>query len=316
MRTPPQMCQGSSSSLFDNPTIRVLNAAQRSGLSVVGNNMQTINATCAILNSSPTEFIIGNQGVLPKCEYGLTHPGFAHTRILDSLKQIPIYKEVLDFKTSERENAYLESLNPLSPKAAQQAGIFRMGRAIPEMCSVTQSSSLNGSNDESSHPINNKNMRERKTVKNGNVYCQDFSGMGPVQSMNHASEEITGNYMPIVVAKGSNAIIPPGYIQIQTEKANSRKTKVVTNCEHTERKHYAKGLCSSCYHKGGRTKKSWNCDHKDRVHYAKGCCHECYITFHSKRGKKKLRKNINEDLNDIQKVLNDSGSSSVFEEAF
>lgn len=232
------------------------------------------------------------------------------------MKQIPIYKEVLDFKTSESENAILESLNPLSPKDVQQAAIFGRGRTAQEMCSATQSSSLNGSNDESSHPINNKNSRERKTVMNGNVYCQEYSGMGSAQSLNQGSEDVTGNYMPIVVANGSNAIIPPGYIQIQTEKSNSRKTKMVTNCEHTDRKHYAKGLCSSCYHKGGRTKKSWNCDHKDRVHYAKGCCHECYITFHSKRGKKKLRKFINEDLSDIQKVLNDSNGSSASEEAF
>lgn len=106
-----------------------------------------------------------------------------------------------------------------------------------------------------------------------------------------------------MLPKGSSAAIPPGYIQIQTEKPANRKTKVVTKCEHTDRKHYAKGLCSSCYHKGGRTKKSWNCEHKDRLHYAKGCCHECYVTFHSKRGKKKLRKTINQDLSEISKAM-------------
>ena len=38
------------------------------------------------------------------------------------------------------------------------------------------------------------------------------------------------------------------------EDSFERKTKIVTKCEHTSRKHYAKGMCSTCYHKSGRTK--------------------------------------------------------------
>jgi hypothetical protein len=79
----------------------------------------------------------------------------------------------------------------------------------------------------------------------------------------------------------------PGYIQIDSNNVSSRRTKYVTNCEHVDRKHYAKGLCSSCYHKEGRTKLAWNCPHNDRVLYAKGCCQECYSVLKRQR---KLRK--------------------------
>uniref|UniRef100_A0A7S3JAI6 Uncharacterized protein n=1 Tax=Euplotes harpa TaxID=151035 RepID=A0A7S3JAI6_9SPIT len=94
-------------------------------------------------------------------------------------------------------------------------------------------------------------------------------------------------FTPIIVQSGSMAYIPPGYIRVDCQKETARPTKLVTNCEHVDRKHYAKGLCSTCYHKGGRTKLAWNCEHPDRLHYAKGCCNDCYIQFHSNRGKGK-----------------------------
>ena len=56
--------------------------------------------------------------------------------------------------------------------------------------------------------------------------------------------------------------------------------KKVTQCEHTDRKHYAKGLCNNCYHKHGRKKAPWNCKHK--VMYASGMCHNCYINRYNK----------------------------------
>jgi DNA-binding transcriptional regulator YdaS (Cro superfamily) len=44
----------------------------------------------------------------------------------------------------------------------------------------------------------------------------------------------------------------------------------------------AKGMCSNCYHKYGRTKKPWNCPHEKL--YANGMCQNCYInTYNRKR---------------------------------
>jgi hypothetical protein len=46
----------------------------------------------------------------------------------------------------------------------------------------------------------------------------------------------------------------------------------VTKCPHTNRKHYAKNMCSSCYRKFGRNQLAWNCEHTDRLNYSVGMC--------------------------------------------
>lgn len=63
--------------------------------------------------------------------------------------------------------------------------------------------------------------------------------------------------------------------------------KVVTNCEHTDEKHYAKGMCYLCYHKKGRTKLAYHCQHKTEVHYSKGLCQACYIAQYAEVRKKR-----------------------------
>jgi hypothetical protein len=99
--------------------------------------------------------------------------------------------------------------------------------------------------------------------------------------------------------------LPQEYIQIDLNKSCPRKTKVVTNCEHVDRKHYAKGLCSSCYHKGGRTKLAYNCPHYDRVMYAKGRCQECYSVL--KRQRKQLQKQLNNELRSLHGIYSMNG---------
>jgi len=46
--------------------------------------------------------------------------------------------------------------------------------------------------------------------------------------------------------------------------------KKINNCGHHDKEHYAKGMCSNCYHKYGRTKKPWLCPHSKL--YACGLC--------------------------------------------
>ena len=50
----------------------------------------------------------------------------------------------------------------------------------------------------------------------------------------------------------------------------------VNRCQHTDRKHYAKGLCNPCYVTKGRSKMASNCMHKTRPSYAKNMCKSCY----------------------------------------
>lgn len=63
---------------------------------------------------------------------------------------------------------------------------------------------------------------------------------------------------------------------------SKKKSKAVTACPHSARKHYAKNMCNNCYHRLGRDKTAWNCEHKDRKHYAKGKCQFCYLKHYNK----------------------------------
>ena len=56
-----------------------------------------------------------------------------------------------------------------------------------------------------------------------------------------------------------------------------------TNCPHSDRKHYAKNMCSSCYHKTARPSRAWKCGHSSLPLYAKGRCHDCYVTFYYRK---------------------------------
>ena len=57
----------------------------------------------------------------------------------------------------------------------------------------------------------------------------------------------------------------------------NRKKRAVTDCPHTEKEHYAKGMCNQCYHIQGRSQKATLCQHVDQMAYAKGKCQKCYF---------------------------------------
>lgn len=72
-----------------------------------------------------------------------------------------------------------------------------------------------------------------------------------------------------------------------TENFLNKKTKRLnlktnTGCPHLDKKHYAKNMCYTCYHRIGREKKAWACVHVDKAHYALGKCHNCYQNNHTK----------------------------------
>ena len=56
-----------------------------------------------------------------------------------------------------------------------------------------------------------------------------------------------------------------------------RKQKGITACKHTNKRHYAKGMCNACYHIKGRSNGlATNCKHLNQKNYAKGMCINCY----------------------------------------
>ena len=69
--------------------------------------------------------------------------------------------------------------------------------------------------------------------------------------------------------------------------SSQRKKKIVTNCEHSERDFYAKGMCKNCYHKQGRTKLASCCP--DKKLYAKKLCQNCYMKHYGKEKRKENR---------------------------
>ena len=72
------------------------------------------------------------------------------------------------------------------------------------------------------------------------------------------------------------------------QKKRIKRKKLIlknTKCPHKSAKHYAKNMCSTCYHSKGRIKRAWKCPHIDSYHYALGLCRMCYQENYSKTKK-------------------------------
>ena len=64
----------------------------------------------------------------------------------------------------------------------------------------------------------------------------------------------------------------------------------ITKCPHTNRKHYAKNMCSSCYRNFGRNQYATKCGRNDRLLYSMGMCQTCYLAdYHQRRTKIKRK---------------------------
>lgn len=305
--------QVSSSSLFSGNDLGVFQLNNQINEPLYSNRGESLNTTCLKLNSNPTVLIAGVAPNGASVSYSSDSMSYQESKKLQQfLTSIPIYHEVLDFKANKNDSAYQEFQGISSQQT--DIGMFykpsernfprkRMSSAslvekdcdeagTPYLNSTAQSYSAH-SNPDSSHPVLEDNMVRSEFQP----IASNFMGYSRTHvPTSYTSGELGGNsrntseLKAIILPEGAKAVIPPGYIQVQKEKNCNRKTKVITHCEHTNRKHYAKGLCSTCYHKAGRTKLAWKCQHHDKLHYAKGCCQDCYLTFHSKRGQNKLRR--------------------------
>ena len=95
-------------------------------------------------------------------------------------------------------------------------------------------------------------------------------------------------------------------------KKKKRNSKLCENCPHTSAPHYAKGMCSNCYHSKGRSKKPWNCVHVNKAHYALGLCQNCYqMAYIKKNLESKSFKGDNIILNDKKNVFEKKDDSCV-----
>ena len=91
-------------------------------------------------------------------------------------------------------------------------------------------------------------------------------------------------------------------MELLTQKTK-RNQKYCNACPHHNAPHYAKGMCSNCYHSRGRKKKPWNCPHGNKFHYALGLCQNCYQMRYMKKqnddGIKIIQTSSNLDLEDF-----------------
>jgi len=71
-------------------------------------------------------------------------------------------------------------------------------------------------------------------------------------------------------------------VELLTQKTK-RNQKYCYACPHHNALHYAKGMCSNCYHSRGRKKKPWKCPHLNKFHYAHGLCQNCYQMKYMKK---------------------------------
>ena len=56
----------------------------------------------------------------------------------------------------------------------------------------------------------------------------------------------------------------------------------ITDCPHTSRRHYAKGMCMTCYNERGRPNRVYICLHMSRQVDETGMCQKCYREWYSK----------------------------------
>eukprot|EP00826_Nyctotherus_ovalis_P019994 TRINITY_DN1623_c0_g4_i2.p1 TRINITY_DN1623_c0_g4~~TRINITY_DN1623_c0_g4_i2.p1 ORF type:complete len:157 (-),score=23.53 TRINITY_DN1623_c0_g4_i2:46-516(-) len=116
-------------------------------------------------------------------------------------------------------------------------------------------------------------------------YIQFLSALGqnsPTVSVNKTC--FFGNYQRV----------PESQEGPRTENQGEEKKTMAIRCPHPDRKHYAKNMCSNCYHKLGRIKKAWNCPHTHKAHYSKGKCQMCYLfEYHQNKKMERRMKRTN-----------------------
>lgn len=229
--------------------------------------------------------------------------------IIDFLKTIPIYEEVLSYKQNEKvsssdSNSVLDKLQEKDRFSSHEnlvANIKKSGCANELYNGMTNASTVGypssntvstNSHPDNSYPFIDSCMHNELDFTNGRFIAESYAYYANTSlKLNGVNQQLSNIQGQFYSPDLTQYYVPSGYIKIDSDNNLQRKSKVITNCEHTDRKHYAKGLCSTCYHKGGRTKLAWGCPHKDKVHYAKGYCQECYIVY--KRFRKQRAKLMN-----------------------
>lgn len=153
----------------------------------------------------------------------------------------------------------------------------------------------------SSKSETNSSVHEKEIQNHSNVKCNDDMSMNYKKShrlwnllvKRYSSKKIkTSDTVERIEAteegetyRNFNGVYIP---VLKNQVTRARRGNI---CPHSNRTHYARGLCASCYHRTGREKKPWNCAH-ERL-YALGLCHKCYLV-HNRVTKKEKQHQLND----------------------
>ena len=139
---------------------------------------------------------------------------------------------------------------------------------------------------------NKKNNNNKETPKKINtIEISLISLLNAISEFNESNINSEKTEKSDEINKEDNLNI----MELLTQKTK-RNIKYCNACPHHNAPHYAKGMCSNCYHSRGRQKKPWNCPHSNKFHYALGLCQNCY--------QMRYMKNIKDDGSKIQEGEN------------
>ena len=141
--------------------------------------------------------------------------------------------------------------------------------------------------------INNFNSPQPKNISknNSSIEISLISLLNAISDLKNKNSNTNSNS----VSKNENSNKNDSYSSDSEKKGDSyavmelltqktkRNQKYCNACPHHNAPHYAKGMCSNCYHSRGRKKKPWKCPHLNKFHYAHGLCQNCYQMKYMKK---------------------------------
>ena len=146
---------------------------------------------------------------------------------------------------------------------------------------------------------NKKNNNNNKTPKKINsIEISLISLLNAISEFNESNINSEKTEKSDEINKEDNLNI----MELLTQKTK-RNIKYCNACPHHNAPHYAKGMCSNCYHSRGRQKKPWNCPHSNKFHYALGLCQNCY--------QMRYMKNIKDDGSKIQENMEENNNEEI-----
>ena len=170
--------------------------------------------------------------------------------------------------------------NNFSPPQTQPQSQNKNNTKNNSTIEISWISLLNAISDLKAKSINsntNSNKNTNKTLNKNNINTNSKKNTPNKIDKNDKSEK-NDSFSSDSEKQGDSYAV----MELLTQKTK-RNQKYCNACPHHNAPHYAKGMCSNCYHSRGRKKKPWKCPHLNKFHYAHGLCQNCYQMKYMKK---------------------------------